>query len=101
MSCTPAMLRWENPLMGWTSSADSLESVGRASLFFYTKEQAVDFCKKHGWEYSVDEPNEKRLTRQKRYADYSARFWYEGTRLTPSDTSRCRVFTRFRWPALF
>lgn len=29
--------------MGWTSTADPLENVARASLFFYTKEQAMDF----------------------------------------------------------
>ncbi|GFH29196.1 uncharacterized protein HaLaN_27824, partial [Haematococcus lacustris] len=35
--------KWENPLMGWTSTSDTLENVGRASLFFYTKEQAIAF----------------------------------------------------------
>lgn len=29
--------------MGWTSSADLLENVGRASLAFYTKEEAINF----------------------------------------------------------
>ncbi len=29
--------------MGWTSTADPLENVARASLFFYTKEQAIEF----------------------------------------------------------
>jgi len=62
--------KWENPLIGWTSTADPLENVGRASLFFYTKEQAMAFCKKHGWEYTVDEPNERRTVRQKRYMGY-------------------------------
>ena len=59
--------------MGWTSTADPLENVGRASLFFYTKEEAMDFCTKHGWEYSVDPPNERKLTRTKRFASYGER----------------------------
>ena len=56
--------------MGWTSSADTLENVGRASLFFYTKEEAMDFCTKHGWEDSVDMPNERKTTRTKRFNPY-------------------------------
>lgn len=56
--------------MGWTSSADPMENVARASLFFFTKEEAVAFCEKNGWMYTVDEPNQRRTTRQKRYAGY-------------------------------
>lgn len=39
--------------MGWTSTADPLENVGRSSLLFHTKEEAVAFCRKHGWEAQV------------------------------------------------
>ena len=129
--------------MGWTSTADTLENVGRAALNFYTKvrlgarlprissaaltrgvacirtsacvvpvpvpgstrcwasrlqssqpskglragragakpgsvcgaqEEAIRFCVKHGWEYTVDEPNLRRTTRQKRYAQYADNF---------------------------
>jgi ETC complex I subunit conserved region len=56
--------------MGWTSSADPLDNVGRASLFFYTQSQAEAYCKKHGWEFSVSEPHEKRTARQKRFNAY-------------------------------
>lgn len=66
--------KWANPLMGWTSSADQLENVGRASLFFYTKEEAMSFCDKHGWAYAVAEPNERKASRQKRYNSYSDNF---------------------------
>ncbi len=62
--------RWENQLIGWTSTADPLENVARASLFFYTKEEAMDFCTKHGWEYSVDMPNERKHVRTKRFNAY-------------------------------
>lgn len=66
--------KWENPLMGWTSSADPLENMGRSLLSFYTKEEAIAFCKKHGWEYTVEEPNVRRTTRQKRYLSYGDNF---------------------------
>lgn len=67
-------LRWENPLIGWTSTADPLENVGRASLFFYTREEAMRFCEKHGWEYSVDEPIVRNIARQKRTNSYGDNF---------------------------
>ena len=60
--------------MGWTSSADPLENVGRASLFFYTKEEAMAFCTKHGWEYEVDEPRQRRNDRQKRFNSYGDKY---------------------------
>mmetsp|Transcript_81749 Transcript_81749/g.166561 ORF Transcript_81749/g.166561 Transcript_81749/m.166561 type:complete len:203 (+) Transcript_81749:2-610(+) len=67
-------MKWENQLMGWTSTADPLENVARASLFFDTKEAAMAFCDKHGWEYTVDMPNERRTTRQKRFNSYGDNF---------------------------
>ncbi|KAG2495336.1 hypothetical protein HYH03_006606 [Edaphochlamys debaryana] len=66
--------KWANPLMGWTSTADTLENVGRASLFFYTADEAKRFCEKHGWGYTVDEPNIRKTQRTKRYASYSDNF---------------------------
>ncbi|KXZ44733.1 hypothetical protein GPECTOR_63g58 [Gonium pectorale] len=66
--------KWENPLMGWTSTADPLENVGRTALAFHTKEEAQRFCEKHGWGYTVDEPNIRRITRQKRYSQYGDNF---------------------------
>jgi len=32
--------------MGWSSTADPLENVGRTSLSFPTKEHAMAFCRK-------------------------------------------------------
>ncbi|PNH10704.1 NADH dehydrogenase [ubiquinone] iron-sulfur protein 4, mitochondrial [Tetrabaena socialis] len=69
--------KWENPLMGWTSTADPLENVGRTSLAFYTKEEAQRFCDKHGWTWEVEDPNPRRQARQKRYAQYGDNY---GTR---------------------
>ncbi|KAI9913187.1 hypothetical protein PsorP6_004938 [Peronosclerospora sorghi] len=44
---------WENPLMGWTSTADPY--VGLVAKFD-KKEEAERFAKKQGWELEVDEP---------------------------------------------
>lgn len=85
----PVNDRWENQLIGWTSSADPLENVARASLFFYSKEAAMDFCKKHGWEYTVDEPNERSTTRSPRFNAYGAS-WL-GNRLVRGACVQCAV----------
>lgn len=69
--------RWENPLMGWTSSADPLSNIG-GMLVFNSKEEAVAFAAKNGWSYSVEEPNKpKRLSKS-----YGANFsWDKKTRV--------------------
>ncbi|KAF3158127.1 NADH:ubiquinone oxidoreductase 21kD subunit [Orbilia oligospora] len=48
--------RWENPLMGWQSSADYLQGT---HLKFRTKEDAIYFAEKQGYDYSVQEPKER------------------------------------------
>ncbi len=50
--------RWEHPLMGWQASADYLQGT---QLFFKTKEDAIHFAQKQGYEYFVQEPNERRI----------------------------------------
>lgn len=62
--------RWVNPLMGWTSTADPLENVGRTSLLFSTKEEAMAFATKSGWAFEVAEPQPHLLTRPKRFNAY-------------------------------
>ncbi len=66
--------RWENPLMGWQSSADCMQGT---HLKFNTKEDAVLFAEKQGYEYFVQEPQERRFT-PKAYAN---NFLYEATTL--------------------
>ncbi|KAI7283723.1 NADH-ubiquinone oxidoreductase 21 kDa subunit [Hortaea werneckii] len=51
--------RWENPLMGWQSSADYMQGT---HLDFKSKEDAIRFANKQGYEYFVQEPNERRIT---------------------------------------
>lgn len=57
--------RWENPLMGWQSSGDFMQGT---KLEFKTKEDAIAFAEKQGYEYFVQEPN-KRAFAPKAYAN--------------------------------
>ncbi|KAK5011109.1 hypothetical protein LTR28_005654 [Elasticomyces elasticus] len=57
--------RWENPLMGWQSSADFMQGT---HLTFKTKDDAIQFAHKQGYEYFVQEPNERRFV-PKAYAN--------------------------------
>eukprot|EP00184_Porphyridium_aerugineum_P007886 CAMPEP_0184692536 /NCGR_PEP_ID=MMETSP0313-20130426/980_1 /TAXON_ID=2792 /ORGANISM="Porphyridium aerugineum, Strain SAG 1380-2" /LENGTH=151 /DNA_ID=CAMNT_0027150373 /DNA_START=245 /DNA_END=703 /DNA_ORIENTATION=+ len=47
--------RWVNPLMGWTSTADPVSNL---KLQFPSKEEAIDYAKKYGYDYVVEEPEE-------------------------------------------
>eukprot|EP00591_Stephanopyxis_turris_P006156 CAMPEP_0195524612 /NCGR_PEP_ID=MMETSP0794_2-20130614/24532_1 /TAXON_ID=515487 /ORGANISM="Stephanopyxis turris, Strain CCMP 815" /LENGTH=259 /DNA_ID=CAMNT_0040654865 /DNA_START=44 /DNA_END=823 /DNA_ORIENTATION=+ len=47
---------WTNHLMGWNSSADSLQQL---NLKFETKEQAMKFCERQGIKFIVEDPLEK------------------------------------------
>lgn len=53
------------PLMGWTSQKDMNRQI---RLAFPTKESAIEYAKKHGLTYCLQEPNTRR-TPPKRYAD--------------------------------
>ncbi|KAK2806185.1 NADH:ubiquinone oxidoreductase 21kD subunit [Emmonsiellopsis sp. PD_5] len=48
--------RWENPLMGWQSSADAMQGT---HINFKSKEDAIAFAEKQGYEYFVQEPNQR------------------------------------------
>lgn len=41
--------------MGWTSTGDPYQSVGEAALKFDSKESAVEFAEKYGWQYTVSD----------------------------------------------
>merc|ERR1712226_1294061 len=56
--------RWENNLMGWSSSADPLSNM---LIDFATKEDAVAFAERHGWAYELEDPKE-RAPKTKSYA---------------------------------
>ncbi|KAG7286944.1 NADH:ubiquinone oxidoreductase 21kD subunit [Staphylotrichum longicolle] len=57
--------RWENPLMGWQSSGDTVQGT---HMYFKSKEDAIAFAEKQGYEYFVQEPNERKFT-PKAYAN--------------------------------
>ncbi|KFM67119.1 NADH dehydrogenase [ubiquinone] iron-sulfur protein 4, mitochondrial, partial [Stegodyphus mimosarum] len=44
--------RWENPLMGWSSTGDPLSNL---NVQFSSKEEAIAFCEKNGWPYYIEE----------------------------------------------
>jgi len=54
-----------DPLMGWTGSRDTRNQV---QLRFESKEEAIAYARRHGYGYSVDEPQE-RVFRPKSYAE--------------------------------
>ena len=39
--------------MGWTSTGDPYANLGDHTLVFDSKEAAIDFVQRHGWEFSV------------------------------------------------
>jgi|SRR4051794_4397061 len=57
--------RRPEPLMGWISSGDTLNQV---RLKFETKEDAIAFAERKGWDYSVQEAHARRV-RPRNYAD--------------------------------
>ena len=54
-----------DPLMGWTSSRDTMQQV---QLQFATLEEAKSYAEKNGWRYTVELPNVRHV-RPKAYAD--------------------------------
>lgn len=69
----PRAARRIDPLMGWTSSSDTGQQV---KLHFPTKEDAVAYCEKHGIDYRVQEPRQRKV-QLKSYAD---NFRYDAVR---------------------
>jgi len=57
--------RTTEPLMGWTSSADTRAQM---RMRFATREEAVAFAERHGLSYRVAAPRE-RVIKPKSYAD--------------------------------
>ena len=57
--------RRPEPLMGWISSGDTLNQV---KLRFETKEDAIAFAERKGWEYTVQDAAVRRV-RPRNYAD--------------------------------
>jgi hypothetical protein len=61
----PAAARTSDPLMGWTTSTDT---NGQIRLAFNTREEAVEYARRHGIAFEVlPDPAHKRIVRA--YAD--------------------------------
>ncbi|PHH92100.1 hypothetical protein CDD83_8951 [Cordyceps sp. RAO-2017] len=56
--------RWENQLMGWQSSGDFMQGT---HVNFKSKEDAIFFAEKQGYEYFVQEPNSRKFTPKATY----------------------------------
>ncbi|KAL0481273.1 NADH dehydrogenase (ubiquinone) Fe-S protein [Acrasis kona] len=72
---------WIEPLMGWDGSSDPL-AQGKVRLNFRTLEDAVSYCKRNGWRYTVDERQEIYLEKEKTYTD---NFQYIGPKNTDKE----------------
>jgi hypothetical protein len=62
----PDLPKTAEPLMGWTTSADTKEQV---RMTFATKEAAIAYAEKRGLAYEVIEPPAARRPETKSYAD--------------------------------
>ncbi len=61
----PQGAKTKDPLMGWTSSADTLQQL---KMTFHSKEAAIEYATKNNIPYDVEEPKPvKRIIRA--YAD--------------------------------
>ncbi|MFN3078072.1 MAG: ETC complex I subunit [Alphaproteobacteria bacterium] len=54
-----------DPLMGWIGSADV---TGQMRLFFPSRDDAVAYATRQGFDYQVDEPHDRTVT-PRNYAD--------------------------------
>jgi len=66
--------RWENALMGWASSADYVQPL---RMNFTSKEDAIHFAEKQGWDYYVQPETVKRVPPK----NYSESFVYKPNKL--------------------
>eukprot|EP00732_Lithocolla_globosa_P006990 Lithocolla_globosa_v1_NODE_8505_length_812_cov_10.668428.p1 type:complete len:168 gc:universal NODE_8505_length_812_cov_10.668428:566-63(-) len=59
--------RWENPMMGWTSSSDPCQALD-LQLRFNSKDAAIYFAERQGLKYTVKETHQRRPTLKRTYA---------------------------------
>lgn len=65
--------RRPEPLMGWISSGDTLNQI---RLTFATRDEAVAFAERKGWDYTVQDA----LVRRVRPRNYADNFRYDRPR---------------------
>ena len=59
--------RAPEPVMGWSSAGDTLGELSDR-MRFPMKEDAIAFAARHGWDYVLEEPAERRI-RPRNYLD--------------------------------
>ncbi|XP_061395014.1 NADH dehydrogenase [ubiquinone] iron-sulfur protein 4, mitochondrial [Musca vetustissima] len=69
--------RWENPLMGWTSTGDPLSNM---HVNFSSPEEAITFCERNGWRWFIERPDKPKTERVKNYGINFA--WNKRTRVS-------------------
>ena len=69
--------RWQNELMNWTSFSDPYSIL---KLKFDSKEQAIAYCEKYGWNYRVTDPVHWKDTNMKGKIDYGHNFLSTSTK---------------------
>ncbi len=69
----PGAAKRADPLMGWIGSSDT---KGQVKLRFDTRDEAIAFAKKNGFDYNVTEPKVRRIKPK----DYSSNFAYDRIR---------------------
>ncbi|EFC43704.1 NADH:ubiquinone oxidoreductase [Naegleria gruberi] len=64
---------WHDPLMGWNASNDPLLTT---YVFFNSKEDAIDYCKRHGYIYEIEDPEDSKNLEDLGGKSYSDKFKY-------------------------
>ena len=80
--------KWLNPLMGWTSTKDMAHQLTNA-LQFATKEEAISFAQREGFEYDV-EPAHIAKPIKKSYAE-NYKWSHQQRTLTHADTASLKA----------
>ena len=66
--------KWANPLLGWTSTADPMETTLR-TLTFFSKEEAAAYCDKMGYKYEIEPAvSVNKMVRPKKFQAYGNNF---------------------------
>jgi len=60
----------QDPITGWYGSGDTAANL---KLYFETSEQVIEYCDKKGFQYTFEQPSQKKIT-PKNYADNFLRF---------------------------
>ncbi len=71
--------RLPEPLMGWLSAGDTMTELKRR-LSFVSREEAIAFAQKNGWDYTLEDASERHI-KPRNYQD-------NFTIVTPEDEER-------------